>query len=139
MKNALLALVLALPLPLMGQYGFGAPNRQMTTLGWGTTARGIIHYASGKPNTAITWRAVKDTAAYCWVDTLTSTMYNWNHAGNFWATFGVIASATPPAATISNGAAVIDNRDAIWRNTTTGVWAYYDRIGGSWAAFGAAD
>ena len=137
MRYIISAALLLLSFSAFGQYGLGNPNRTMQILGYQTSARGIIHYASGTPNTVITWRATKDTAAYYWVDTLTSRMYNWNHVGNFWQTLGVIEAASAPPATQTNGPATIDNQNAFWRSTSNNDFHYYDRDLSTWTAFGA--
>lgn len=136
MKN-LIFLFAFLPYLAFSQFGLGNPNRTLTELGRQTTARGIVYYAPGPPNTVITWRVNRDTAAYMWVDTLTSRRYEWNHAGNFWATQGIVSGASAPAATTTNGPAVIDNRDALWRSTADNLFYFYDRTNLTWAAFGS--
>lgn len=137
MKKHLILLFLFAPVFAFAQFGLGNPNRTLTELGKQTTARGITYYASGLPNTSITWRVVKDTACYTWVDTLTSTTYTWNHAGNYWMTTGVFPKSTTPAATQTNGAATIDNRFGFWWNTTNAKLYWYDRNAVAWAEFGS--
>lgn len=138
MKKLFIALLFALvSMPVFGQYGFGNPNRTLQALGYQTTARGIIHYASGLPNTIVRWRASKDTSAYMWCDTLTSRLYNWNHTANVWESVGVMEAGNPPAATQTNGPATIDNRNAFWRNTGTHQFYYYDRNTSAWVTFGS--
>lgn len=136
MKQILIAAMLLIAGQACAQYGLGNPNRTMQTLGYQTTARGIIHYASGAPNTVITWRTSKDTSAYFWCDTLTSRLYNWNHTGNRWYSVGVFEAAPTPAATLTNGPATIDNRQAFWFNTGNNTLYFYDRTGAAWAAVG---
>lgn len=137
MKNTLLILSFLFPALAFGQFGLGNPNRTLTELGRQTTARGIVYYASGPPNTVITYRPNRDTAAYMWVDTLTSRRYEWNHAGNFWATQGIVSGASAPAATQTNGPALIDNRDAFFRSTVDNLFYFYDRTNLTWAEFGS--
>lgn len=137
MKNIILVFLLTIPALAFGQFGLGNPNRTMTTLGVQTTARGIVYYAATPPNTVITWRVNRDTAAYMWVDTTTSRRYEWNHGGDFWVTQGVISAASAPSATFTNGAAVVDNRDAFWRSTTNNKFYFYDRTNLTWAEFGS--
>jgi hypothetical protein len=137
MKKILLAAtLLIIATKALAQYGLDNPNRTMQTLGYQTTARGIIHYTSGPPNTLITWRATKDTSAYFWCDTLTSRLYNWNHTGNKWYSVGVFEAAPTPAATLASGPATIDNRQAFWLNTSNNTLYFYDRTGSAWAAVG---
>lgn len=128
--------MLLFSMPAIGQYGFDNPNRQMTILGYQTSARGIVHYASGPPNTVISWRTSKDTSAYMWVDTLTSRLYNYNHVSDTWQTVGVFEDASAPFATFSNGPATIDNRTAFWYNTSSQALYFYDRGGAAWALVG---
>lgn len=137
MKKILFAFLFLIPTLAFGQFGLGNPNRTMTTLGTQTTARGIVYYAPTPPNTVITWRANRDTAAYMWVDTSTSRRYEWNHGGDFWATQGVISAASAPSATFTNGVVVIDNRDAFWRSTANNKFYFYDRTALTWAEFGS--
>lgn len=132
-----IAALLLLSIQAQAQYGLGNPNRTMQTLGYQTTARGIVHYASGLPNTVIRWRATKDTSAYLWCDTLTSRLYNWNHVANKWETMGVIEASSAPSATQTNGPATIDNRNAFWRSTANNDFHYYDRDLSAWTAFGS--
>ena len=137
MKKILLAAtLLIIATKALAQYGLDNPNRTMQTLGYQTTARGIIHYTSGPPNTLITWRATKDTSAYFWCDTMTSRLYNWNHTGNKWYSVGVFEAAPTPAATLASGPATIDNRQAFWLNTSNNTLYFYDRTGSAWAAVG---
>ena len=137
MRHILTLLFALFALSAFGQYGFGNPNRQQQILGYQTSARGVIHYASGPPNTVITWRVSKDTAAYYWVDTLTSRMYNYNHVGDYWSTVGIFEAASAPPATFTNGPATIDNRTAFWYNTAAQALYFYDRTGASWGLVGA--
>jgi len=137
MKNIILFFLLTIPALAFGQFGLGNPNRTMTTLGVQTTARGIVYYAATPPNTVITWRVNRDTAAYMWVDTTTSRRYEWNHSGDYWATQGVISAASAPSATFTNGPAVVDNRDAFWRSTANNKFYFYDRTNLTWAEFGS--
>lgn len=137
MKNIVLLFLLTIPALAFGQFGLGNPNRTMTTLGVQTTARGIVYYAATPPNTVITWRVNRDTAAYMWVDTTTSRRYEWNHSGDYWATQGVISAASAPSATFTNGPAVVDNRDAFWRSTANNKFYFYDRTNLTWAEFGS--
>lgn len=137
MKNLFIAFVFLFPALAFGQFGLGSPNRTLTELGRQTTARGIVYYAPGPPNTVITWRVNRDTAAYMWVDTSTSRRYEWNHVGNFWVTQGVISGASNPPATFTNGPALIDNRDAFFRNTTDSLFYFYDYTNLTWAEFGS--
>lgn len=137
MKNNILLFLLTIPALAFGQFGLGNPNRTMTTLGVQTTARGIVYYSATPPNTVITWRVNRDTAAYMWVDTTTSRRYEWNHVGDFWATQGVISAASAPSATFTNGPAVVDNRDAFWRSTANNKFYFYDRTNLTWAEFGS--
>ena len=132
-----IAALLLLSISARAQYGLGNPNRTMQTLGYQTTARGIVHYASGLPNTTIRWRATKDTSAYLWCDTLTSRLYNWNHTANKWETMGIMEASSAPAATQTNGPATIDNRNAFWRSTSNNDFHYYDRDLSAWTAFGS--
>lgn len=137
MKHIAIAAILLLSYSAFGQYGLGNPSRTMQILGYQTSARGIVHYASGLPNTVIRWRATKDTSAYLWCDTLTSRIYNWNHTANKWETMGVMEAASAPAATQINGPATIDNRNAFWRSTSNNDFHYYDRDLTAWTAFGS--
>ena len=137
MKNIFLVFLLTIPALAFGQFGLGNPNRTMTTLGVQTTARGIVYYSATPPNTVITWRVNRDTAAYMWVDTTTSRRYEWNHTGDYWATQGVISAASAPSATFANGPAVVDNRDAFWRSTANNKFYFYDRTNLTWAEFGS--
>lgn len=137
MKNTLLIFSLLFPALAFGQFGLGNPNRTLTELGRQTTARGIIYYSSGLPNTVITYRAAKDTAAYSWVDTMTSTVYHWNHAGNYWMTTGIFPKATTPAATQTSGPATIDNRFGFWWNTANNKLYWYSRNTAAWVEFGS--
>lgn len=104
----------------------------MSTLGYQTTARGIVHYASGPPNTVIEWRSAKDTSAYCWFDTLNNRMYNYDLLTDVWFTHGVFEANSTPPATFTNGPATIDNRLAFWYNTSSNGLNFYDRNTTSW-------
>lgn len=132
MKQLFAALLLLLSFSAFGQYGLGNPNRQMSTLGYQTTARGIVHYASGPPNTVIEWRTAKDTAAYCWFDTLNNRMYNYDLLTDVWFTHGVFEANSTPPATFTNGPATVDNRLAFWYNTSSSTLNFYDRNTTSW-------
>ena len=132
MKQLFAALLVLFSFSAFGQYGLGNPNRQMSTLGYQTTARGIVHYASGPPNTVIEWRTAKDTAAYCWFDTLNNRLYNYDLLTDVWFTHGVFEASSTPPATFTNGPATIDNRLAFWYNTSSNGLNFYDRNTTSW-------
>jgi len=132
MKSILTTALLLFTLQAFAQYGFDNPNRQMSTLGYQTTARGITHLASGPPNTVIQWRTAKDTSAYCWFDTMAAKMYNYDLISDTWQAVGVFEANSTPPATFTNGPATIDNRTAFWYNTASNGLYFYDRNLASW-------